>query len=133
MTCRYCGGDAKLCDSFVVYGKSYGLIWLCECGARVGAQKDGTPKGVLANGRLRKARQQFHDAIDPLWKADVPVDLPSKARKKAVYRARGRIYKRLAELTGLPEAEVHGGFLTEETIDIVCQAAAQIGDERVGL
>lgn len=68
--CDYCGSRAKLVDSNVIYGRSYGKIYLCEkCGAYVGVHK-GTdvPLGRLANAELRYWKMQAHAAFDPLWK-----------------------------------------------------------------
>lgn len=72
ITCPYCGKDAALVDSKILYasGKSYGPAWAClPCGAWVGCHK-GTidPLGGLANEELRKARMAAHAAFDPTWK-----------------------------------------------------------------
>ena len=53
--CDYCGRQAEYVDSKVVYGKSYGMMYLCRnCMAYVGVHK-GTdkPLGRLANAELR--------------------------------------------------------------------------------
>lgn len=68
--CPYCDQKPKYVDSAEVYGKSYGMIYLCKpCGAWVGVHK-GTrnPLGRLANKNLREWKIKAHDAFDPLWK-----------------------------------------------------------------
>jgi DNA-directed RNA polymerase subunit RPC12/RpoP len=70
--CEYCGGKVILTDSAVVYGRSYGDIYLCtNCNAYVGVHK-GTkkPLGTLANTVLRLKRKETHEAFDALWKKE---------------------------------------------------------------
>lgn len=68
--CDYCGRQAEYVDSKIIYGKSYGMVYLCRnCMAYVGVHK-GTdkPLGRLANAQLRYWKKQAHAAFDPLWK-----------------------------------------------------------------
>lgn len=68
--CPYCGSQAAYVDSKVIYGRSYGMIYLCRpCNAYVGVHK-GTdqPLGRLANAELRIWKRAAHSAFDPLWK-----------------------------------------------------------------
>lgn len=68
--CPYCGERAEFVDSKIVYGKSYGKIYLCrKCLAYVGVHK-GTdkPLGRLANAELRYWKKAAHAAFDPVWK-----------------------------------------------------------------
>lgn len=70
--CDYCGRRAEFVDSKVIYGKSYGMIYLCRCCpgyAYVGVHK-GTdrPLGRLADMELRELKKLAHAAFDPLWK-----------------------------------------------------------------
>ena len=67
--CPYCNKKCILVDSKLVYGKSYGLIYYCGCGAFVGVHK-GTykPLGTPANSKLRQLRSKCHSMFDPLWK-----------------------------------------------------------------
>lgn len=68
--CPYCGERAEFVDSKIVYGKSYGKIYLCrKCLAYVGVHK-GTdkPLGRLANAELRYWKKAAHAAFDPIWK-----------------------------------------------------------------
>jgi len=68
-TCPYCGEKVEFTDSKVIYGKSYGMIYLCvPCDAYVGAHRDtNRPLGTLANKGLREWRKKAHAAFDPLW------------------------------------------------------------------
>jgi len=71
--CPYCGKNAVLTDSAVVYhGRSYGMIWLCRpCWAYVGTHKNSrkhAPLGRIANAELRDWKKKVHAAFDPLWK-----------------------------------------------------------------
>lgn len=68
--CDYCGRETEYVDSKVIYGKSYGKIYLCRnCMAYVGVHK-GTdkPLGRLANAELRNWKKAAHAVFDPLWK-----------------------------------------------------------------
>jgi len=98
ITCPYCGQRAKYVDSKIVYGKSYGMIYLCsDCDAYVGVHK-GTdkPLGRLADKELRYWKMAAHEAFDPIWK--------TKRMK------RNQAYKWLAERMGLSPKETHIGM-----------------------
>ena len=81
--CPYCGSKTAYVDSSVIYGKSYGMIYLCElCDAYVGVHK-GTDNalGRLANKELREAKKQAHyyfdqisktGLINKIWKEYIP-------------------------------------------------------------
>ena len=97
--CDYCMSPAEYVDSKEVYGKSYGMIYLCrKCDAYVGVYK-GTdkPLGRLANAELRKWKQVAHAAFDPLWKCG-----PFKNRKSA--------YDWLSKQMCLPVSKTHIGM-----------------------
>ena len=70
--CPYCQKEAILIDSRVIYGKSYGLIWLCSpCKAWVGTHKNSPthkPLGSLAKEELRVLRMKAHEIFDSLWR-----------------------------------------------------------------
>lgn len=60
--CPYCGKPTEFVDSSVIYGRSYGMIYLCrDCRAYVGVHK-GTNQalGRLANAELRDAKKEAH-------------------------------------------------------------------------
>ena len=68
-TVIYCGQQAKFIDSVIVYGKSYGMIWLCgPCDAYVGTHVGrDEPLGRLANKELREWKIRAHTVFDKLW------------------------------------------------------------------
>ena len=101
--CDYCGKPARLVDSAIVYGKSYGPIWYCEgCKAWVGCHRDTTkPLGRLANAELRKMKRIAHAMFDPIW------------RGKTAFTRRAA-YEWLAEEMGLPVEETHIGMFDVE-------------------
>lgn len=79
--CPYCGQPTEYKDSACIYGKSYGMIYICEpCDAYCGVHK-GTNKslGKVANYELREARKLAHKVFDRLWKEG------SLKRKEAYY------------------------------------------------
>lgn len=96
--CDYCGHRAEYVDSKVVYGTSYGMIYLCRrCDAYVGVHK-GTdaPLGRLANAELRHWKKVAHANFDPLWKNG---DMQ-----------RNQAYAWLSEKMGLPKNKTHIGM-----------------------
>ena len=100
--CPYCGKQAEYRDSEVVYGKSYGMIYIClACDAYVGVHK-GTnqPLGTLANRRLRELRKQAHKEFDKLWRMGT--------------FTRSQAYEWLAQTLKLPPDEAHIGRFNED-------------------
>ena len=68
--CPYCKKESVFADSSVIYGKSYGMIYLCKpCDAYCGVHK-GTDLsfGRLANKELRFWKKEAHKYFDLLWK-----------------------------------------------------------------
>lgn len=68
--CPYCKQPSNLVDSSVVYGISYGLVYLCQpCNAWVGVHK-GTEnaKGRLASKELRLVKIEAHMFFDIIWR-----------------------------------------------------------------
>ena len=98
--CDYCGRRTEYVDSSVIYGRSYGMIYLCRpCRAYVGVHKGSDkPLGRLANAELREWKKRAHDAFDPLWKY-------GRFRHR-----RNAAYAWLAEQMGLPKEETHIGM-----------------------
>lgn len=109
--CPYCGDNAELMDSSIVYRRSYGLIWICQpCSAWVGVHKDSKsnrPKGSLAKGRLRKLRMKGHKLFDPIWKLQVKEGVPKKAARK-------NTYKELSARLGIAYDDCHFAMFDEE-------------------
>lgn len=112
--CDYCGTSADFVDSAMVYGKSYGMIYLCpQCHAFVGVHKGSDrPLGRLANAELRAWKSAAHAVFDLLWKRGGPF-----------YRRRDRAYIWLAGKMGLPPGQTHIGMFDvpecKKVIDII--------------
>lgn len=66
--CPYCGRPTDLVDSEIIYGRSYGMIYLCRpCDAYVGINKvTGLSLGRLANKELREAKKEAHYWFDQI-------------------------------------------------------------------
>ena len=81
--CPYCNSTVELRDSSIIYGESYGLVYICsnypECDAYVGVHK-GTEDslGTMANAELREWRKKAHAVFDEIWKS-------GKMTRKAAY------------------------------------------------
>lgn len=118
--CPYCGQQAEFVDSSVIYGRSFGKIYLCrKCNAYVGVHNGSTkPKGTLANAELRKYRISAHAAFDPLWQTG-----PFKGQRKAAYRW-------LAGLLGLPVERTHIGMFDvpqcKRVVEVVTASAREL-------
>jgi len=116
--CPYCGELAKFVDSVEIYGRSYGMVYLCgPCDAWVGVH-EGTdiPLGRLANKALREAKKRAHAAFDPLWNGKMRRDGCSKTK------ARKAGYQWLARQLGIRASECHIGMFDEEMCDRVVEA-----------
>lgn len=109
--CPYCGKKAEYVDTIEIYGKSYGMAYLCRpCDAYVGVH-DGTdtPLGQLANRELRRWRNRAHAAFDPLW-------------QQGPYRhRRNDAYAWLAGKMGLTKEETHIAMFDVEQCKQVIQ------------
>lgn len=120
--CPYCNNPAKLVDSSVVYGRSYGMIWLCKpCDAYVGVHKSSAthmPLGTLANRATREARKRAHAAFDPLWKS---------RRLNRSYA-----YQLLSEFLGIDGKDTHIGNFTVEQCERVVVFATNYEDASHG-
>lgn len=113
MHCPYCGKRAILTDSKEVYGRSYGMIYLCRpCNAYVGVHP-GThnPLGTLANAELRQARQRAHAAFDPIWRNG------GLTRKQA--------YTWMAQTLGITKEKAHIAKFTVKQCNDLTQAVAE--------
>lgn len=74
-SCPYCNSKVTLESSVKVYGKDYGLIYLCtqfpKCDSYVGTHKGTTkPLGRLADKQLRRYKNMAHSIFDHLWKTN---------------------------------------------------------------
>ena len=119
--CPYCGSFVVYKDSSVIYGKSYGMAWICanypECDSYVGCHP-GTrkPLGRIANKELRIAKSRVHKLFDPLWQAKVKRDSCS------IKSARSAGYVWLASRLGIPVEKCHVGMFDLK----LCAAAVVI-------
>ena len=112
--CPYCKGKTKFVDSKVIYGVSFGKIYLCEpCDAYCGVHK-GTCKslGRLANKELRKAKKEAHKYFDLLWQEK------HVSRKEA--------YQRLSEYLNIPKEYTHIGMFGVATCQKVVEWSKMI-------
>lgn len=103
--CPYCLKKTVFVDSAEIYGRSYGMIYLCRpCDAWVGVHK-GTDQalGRLANDELREAKKEAHFYFDKLWRAKI---LTGYSKNKA----RGKAYQWLARELEIPAPETHIGW-----------------------
>ncbi|OOG19164.1 hypothetical protein BWD42_04240 [Sphingobacterium sp. CZ-UAM] len=104
--CPYCHMSTELVDSSLIYGTSYGMIYLCaKCRAWVGVHK-GTDValGRLANDELREWKKLAHGYFDPLWKRKIEKENCSKKE------ARGAAYKWLSSKMSLSPEDTHIGL-----------------------
>jgi hypothetical protein len=101
--CPYCKNKSKYIDSKEIYGKSYGMIYICHpCDAYVGVHK-GTniALGRLANKELREWKKTAHAHFDLLWKENI---IPRKLA-----------YSLLSEHLSIPFKYTHIGMFSVET------------------
>lgn len=112
--CPYCGKPTDYVDSSVIYGHSYGMIYLCrDCLAYVGVHK-GTDRalGRLANAELRKAKKEAHFYFDQIAKTG----LINKIYKKYIpgISNRNKAYKWLSQKLNIPSELCHIGMFDLE-------------------
>jgi hypothetical protein len=110
--CPYCGKDAQLTNSTVLYGKDYGWVWVCKCvegWAYVGCHRSTKhPLGTLANHELREARKRAHAAFDPLWKDGL--------------MSRSAAYRWLSSELGIAKENCHIACFDLERCELVIKA-----------
>lgn len=126
-TGQFCFSTVSFVDSAKVYGRTYGLMSLCDayphCDARVGCHSNSsTPLGTLANAELRRMRlrsrsvsqrreasqtrdSRTHASFDRLW--------------KSCRMSRSVAYKWLAKELGISVNRTHVGMFDFEQ----CQRA----------
>jgi len=115
LICPYCGCDSEYVDSSCIYGKSYGMIYLCAkcdayCGVHVGTDK---ALGRLANKELRYWKKQAHLYFDVLWKS-------GKMR-------RSKAYWWLSNELGIRKKYTHIGMFSVET----CKRVVELSKEKI--
>ncbi|NIA02348.1 MAG: hypothetical protein GWP15_03115 [Nitrospirae bacterium] len=102
-TCPYCKGKTELIDSVKVYGRSYGMMYMCwGCKAYVGTHK-GTKNalGRLANKELRKWKNRAHAEFDKLWEGKMG--------------KRSKAYRWLSNKLKIPHIYTHIGMFGVKT------------------
>jgi hypothetical protein len=117
--CPYCKSPSALINSIEVYGKDFGLMYICKpCEAYVGCHK-GTENalGRLANPDLRKWKIEAHKYFDMLWKKE--------------FMTRTEAYKWLSEWLEIPAEYTHIGMFDIKTLKKVIEYSKQrMNDER---
>lgn len=117
--CDYCGRLTQFVDSSIIYGKSYGKIYICSpCNAYVGVHKGSDkPLGRLANAELRRWKKLAHSAFDPMW-------------QRGLFRGRRKqAYKWLSQKMGLPVEKTHIGMFDVKQ----CQRVVEICETQGGI
>lgn len=114
VTCPYCNQKARLVSGrelpFSAAARPSRRFWLCEpCQAWVGCHKgnNAKPMGTPAKARLRRLRQDAHNAFDPLWKSKCKIDGISRSK------GRSEAYKWLAGMMNIQEKQCHIGYFNE--------------------
>lgn len=127
--CPYCSNESQLVDSAVVYGRSYGPIYLCQpCDAYVGVHKGTTkPLGRLANKELRGWKQRAHAAFDPLWQHKLAKRRRERGPEYKKHWARNSGYAWLAKQLGIERNDCHIGMFDVETCKRVVEICQAVG------
>ena len=112
--CPYCKSVPEYIDSSFVYGKSYGMIYICKkcdayCGVHKGTDK---PLGRLADRRLRHWKKEAHAAFDIIWQEG--------------YQKRKKAYSFLSEYLGIPRKYTHIGMFNVDTCIKFVEWASEI-------
>ena len=112
LSCQYCQSEAKLADSVIVYGRSYGPIWICsnypKCDSYVGCHKDtNKPLGTLANRELREWRKKAKEPFNRLWKEKIINKITQYIPQTS---PRSKAYMWLTEKLDIPGEETHFGL-----------------------
>lgn len=100
--CPYCKSKTVYVNSFEIYKKDFGMIYLCRpCKSWVGVHK-GTDNalGRLANSELREYRKEAHSFFDQLWQAKIKQGFTKT-------QARKRAYKWLGSQMGINPGDTH--------------------------
>lgn len=109
--CPYCERQTEYIDSTYVYGKSYGMIYICKpCDAYVGVHKNTNKAlGRLANKELRNAKIEAHALFDKIAKTGLinkiwNIYIPNISNRNKAYRW-------LSLQTGIPVKYCHIGMM----------------------
>ncbi len=133
--CPYCLSPTQYIDSSSIYGKSYGMVYICKpCNAWVGVHK-GTniALGRLADSELREAKKKAHYFFDQIAKTN----LINKVWDEYIpYTGnRNKAYLWLSKQMGIEPKLCHIGMFNivqcEVAIDLVKKALRKIDDKTV--
>lgn len=118
--CPYCENKTEFIDSSYIYGKSYGMIYICKpCDAYVGVHK-GTDKslGRLSNAKLREAKKEAHFWFDQIAKTNLINHIWDEYIPNTSNRDKAYIW--LTHQMGIPRKYCHiGMFDIEECKKVV--------------
>jgi zinc-finger-containing domain len=112
--CPYCKQPSEFVNSRVIYGRDYGMIYLCKpCGAYVGVHKNTNEAlGRLANSDLRYWKKEAHAYFDLIW-----------IHK---FLTRSEAYSWLSTKLNLPAEYTHIGMFSVKTCKDVVYYSKQI-------
>lgn len=119
--CPYCESETEYIDSAYIYGKSYGMVYICKpCDAYVGVHK-GTDKalGRLSNKELREAKKEAHRYFDQIARTGLINKIYTKFLPKTSNRKKA--YKWLALQMGIEEKYCHIGMMDIEQCNQVVE------------
>ena len=110
MKCHYCNSKVELRDSFEIYGRDYGLLYVCSkypvCDAYMGYNpKNKHGLGRLANKELRRLKKLAHHYFDNMWK---------RKNKTTGKNYRRKAYKWLSKEMNLSKNKTHIAMFDDE-------------------
>ena len=112
--CPYCGAKTEYIDSSFIYGRSYGMIYICKpCDAYVGVHNNtDISLGRLANKELRRAKKIAHFHFDKIAKTSLINTIWPKYFKSISNRKKAYLW--LSKQLGIPEDICHIGMFDIE-------------------
>lgn len=111
--CQYCGSGIHKVPATEIYGEigeHWNSVYVCnrfpKCDSYVSSKTDESPRGPLANERLRKARRKCHKIFDEKWKSGK--------------MSRSDAYVWMQKVMGLPPKKAHiGAFTMTECVQLL--------------
>lgn len=112
--CPYCNDPTDLIDSAEIYGKSYGMIYICRpCHAYVGVHSGTTRAlGRIADQNLRELKKRAHQYFDPIWRDKLINDIWPEYVPDTSNREKAYIW--LTGKMGLAREDCHIGMFDED-------------------
>lgn len=126
--CPYCGAKTEYIDSSYIYGRSYGMVYICKpCDAYVGVHK-GTDisLGRLANKHLRRAKKDAHLYFDQIAKTSLINKIWPEYLSGV--NNRNKAYKWLSKQLNIPEEICHIGMFDIEQCNAVVKLCRPIAE-----